>query len=402
MPPTHSAAGQLFDALEVQQPDALLSLIRLFREDPRADKIDLGVGVYRDAAGATPVFEAVKQAEALLLADQPTKAYLGAEGDVGFLERMAPIVFGSETAARDLIAVQTPGGTGALRLAAELIGKGRPGGRIWLGAPTWPNHAPIFQAAGLEVATYRHFDPRAQVLLFDEMIGSFARAQPGDVVLLHACCHNPTGADPSLDQWRALSRLMADRGLVPLVDMAYQGLGEGLEEDAAGLRQVMDAVDTVLVAYSLDKNFGLYRERTGALFARAPGHGEQVRSNILQLARCAWSMPPDHGAAVARIILEDARLEASWRNELEVMRSRLVSVRQAAAAATPALQPLRGQHGMFSLLPLSPDQVEALRREHGVYMASSGRINIAGLTPANIPAFARALQACRQGVSAYP
>ena len=390
-------AGSLFAALRPQAPDALLSLIKLFREDPRPGKIDLGVGVYRDAAGETPVFGAVKAAEAILLADQPTKAYLGPEGDIGFLEQIQPIVFGQGAAAEDLFAVQTPGGTGALRLAAELANAGRPGARIWLGTPTWPNHAAIFAAAGLQITPYRAFDPKTQTLCFDDMMEALLRASPGDIVLLHACCHNPAGADPSPNQWRVLTEVIVERGLIPLIDMAYQGLGEGLEPDAAGLRGVLDAVDNALIAYSCDKNFGLYRERTGALFVRARGREALVRSNILQLARCAWSMPPDHGAAVARAILENSELDRMWRDELEAMRERLIAVRHALARAVPALAPLRGQHGLFALLPLAPAQIEALRRDHAVYMAAPGRINLAGLTDQNIPKFAQALEACWHG-----
>jgi aromatic-amino-acid transaminase len=387
-------AGALFAALRPQAPDALLSLIKLFREDPRPDKIDLGVGVYRDAAGKTPVFKAVKAAEAVLQSGQPTKAYLGPEGDIGFLERIQPVVFGQGAAVENLFAVQTPGGTGALRLAAELANTGRPGARIWLGTPSWPNHDAIFAAAGLQVVPYRAFNPKTQTLCFDDTIEALLRASPGDIVLLHGCCHNPSGADPSTTQWRLLTEVIVERGLVPLIDLAYQGLGEGLEPDAAGLRMVLAAVDNALVAYSCDKNFGLYRERTGALFVRARGHDALIRSNTLQLARCAWSMPPDHGAAVARVILESAALDMMWRDELEAMRQRLMAVRHTLAQAVPALAPLHNQHGLFALLPLAPAQIEALRRDHAVYMAAPGRINLAGLTDKNIPKFAQALEAC--------
>lgn len=386
-------ARSLFAGLKAQAPDPLLSLIALYRNDPRPQKIDLGVGVYRDAAGETPVFGAVKAAEQVLLQTQPTKAYLGPEGDLGFLELMTPVVFGAGRG-EGLIAVQTPGGTGALRLAAELANAGTPGAKIWMGTPSWPIHAPIFRQAGLVVETFRYFDAATQRICFDEMMAALAGVAAGDMVLLHGACHNPTGADLSLAQWQEVAALLATRGAVPLVDLAYQGLGAGLDEDAAGLRLVMDACESVLVAYSCDKNFGLYRERTGALFVRAAGHQELARSNILQLARCAWSMPPDHGAAVARVILEDAGLTAQWRAELDAMRTRLIEVRQALAEADPRLEPLRDQHGLFALLPLSPAQVEAMREQHAVYMAGSGRINIAGLTGATVQPFVQALSAC--------
>lgn len=388
-------ARSLFAGLKAQAPDPLLSLIALYKNDPRPQKLDLGVGVYRDAAGDTPVFGAIKAAEQILLQDQPTKAYLGPEGDFGFLEAITPVVFGP--AAHELFAVQTPGGTGALRLAAELANAGTPGAKIWMGAPSWPIHAPIFRQAGLVVETFRYFDAATQRLCFDEMMAALAKVEAGDLVLLHGACHNPTGADLSLDQWAQVAALMSARGAVPLIDLAYQGLGAGLDEDAAGMRLVMEAADTAIVAYSCDKNFGLYRERTGALFVRARGHHEVVRSNILQLARCAWSMPPDHGAAAVRVILESAELTAQWRAELDAMRMRLNNVRAALAEADPRLEPLRDQHGLFALLPLSPAQVEAMRSDHAVYMAGSGRINIAGLTDQTVQPFVQALSACLQG-----
>ncbi|WP_269713320.1 amino acid aminotransferase [Caulobacter sp. NIBR2454] len=395
----NTGPAALFDRLRPQAPDALLSLISLYRNDPRPQKIDLGVGVYKDEAGVTPVLRAVKAAERVLLETQASKSYLGPEGDMGFVDALKPIVFGGSADGEALFGVQTPGGTGALRLACELINAARPGARIWLGTPSWPNHAPIFAAAGLTTATYPWFDPATQSVRFDEMLAALNKAQAGDIVILHGCCHNPTGADLTLDQWKTVAHVVAARGLLPLIDLAYQGLGEGLEADAAGARLVIDAVDDALVAYSCDKNFGLYRERTGALFAvnRNPDRADLVRSNILALARANWSMPPDHGAAVARIVLENADLNADWRAELEEMRLRIASVRMALADADPRLDGLRRQHGMFSLLPVSPAQVSHLRSAYAVYMAGSGRINLAGLTAATVPVFAQAFAACLEG-----
>jgi aromatic-amino-acid transaminase len=385
---------RLFADLKPQAPDPLLSLIALHRDDPRPTKIDLGVGVYRDEMGATPVFKAVKAAEALLLRDQPTKSYLGPEGDLGFLERIAPIVFGKRADPAELVSLQTPGGTGALRLAADLIAAGQPGSRVWLGTPSWPIHAPIFRQAGLEVTSIPYFDLATQSVRFDGLLSALNAARPGDVVLLHGACHNPTGADLTLEQWEALADLLQRRGAIPLIDLAYQGLGDGLEPDAAGLRLAMDACETVIVAQSCDKNFGLYRERAGALFVRTRRSiRELVRSNLLQLARCTWSMPPDHGAAVVRTILESETLFAQWRSELDDMRRRLNAVRAALADAVPQLEPLRAQRGLFALLPLGRDAIEVLRRDHAVYMAGSGRINVAGLNRASIPDFTRALAA---------
>jgi aromatic-amino-acid transaminase len=372
----------------------LLTLIKLHREDPRARKLDLGVGVYRDAAGATPVLAAVKDAETLLLREQDTKAYLGPEGDVGFLELIASVVFGESAGAADLVSVQTPGGTGALRLAAELVAAANPRARIWMGAPSWPIHAGIFRQARLEVQELPYFDQATQTATFGRFLEGLKAVARGDVTLLHAACHNPTGADLSLAQWALVLDLLQRRGAIPLIDLAYQGLGDGLDEDVAGLRMLAEHCETVLVAQSCDKNFGLYRERTGALFVRVPQRVRAlIRSNLHQLARCAWSMPPDHGAAVVRVILESGDLASQWRAELAQMRDRLRSLRGGLADAAPRLAALRDQRGLFALLPLSGGAVERLRREHGIYMAAAGRINVAGLDAATIPGFAAALDA---------
>ena len=387
----------LFDGLTPQAPDALLALIGMFAADPRDGKIDLGVGVYRDETGATPVFRAVKAAEERLVGAQDSKSYLGPEGDARFTELLKPIIFGAAAASEGLTGVQTPGGTGALRLGAELIAAARPAARIWLGTPTWPNHAPVFSAPGLALATYRYFDQGAQAIRFDEMVEALSGADAGDVVLLHACCHNPTGANLAAEQWAEIAEVVARRGVVPFVDFAYQGLGDGLDEDAAGLRRLLDAAEDVIVAYSCDKNFGLYRDRVGALYVRARGkaRAELVQSNMQALARTSWSMPPDHGAAVVRTILDTPGLAADWRRELTSMRARIAAVRQALADGDEALEPQRRQQGMFSLLPLSPDRVAALRETHGVYMAGSGRVNLAGLTLGTVPKFIEALKSVR-------
>jgi len=386
----------LFGALKPQAPDALLSLIGLYRADARPTKLDLGVGVYRDLDGLTPVFRAVKAAESRLLDEQITKAYLGPEGDLAFLELLKPIIFGSGLA--DTFGVQTPGGTGALRLGAELIAAARPGARMFMGVPTWPNHPQIFDATGLRTVSYPYFDAQTQAVRFDRMIEALQTAQAGDALLLQGCCNNPTGADLSMDQWGAVAELVARRGLTPFVDLAYQGLGLGLEADAAGMRLVLEAAPDALVAYSCDKNFGLYRERVGALFAVSQDAArlQLAASNIKALARANWSMPPDHGAAVVGVILESAELTANWRAELESMRRRIVDVRLALAAAAPVLAPLIQQHGMFAQLPLSPAQVARMRERHAVYMAGSGRINLAGLTPKTVPTFAEAYATCSQ------
>lgn len=386
----------MFQTLQPQPADGLLTLIGLFRDDPRNSKIDLGVGTYRNAAGVTPVMEAVKAAERILLEGQQTKAYLGPEGDQRFVDLLRPIAFGAADARSErLVGVQTPGGGGALRLGGELIIAARPGAKVWLGTPTWPNHRPVLEAAGLTVAEYRYFDPATQSLCFDEMHAALSAADPGDVVLLHGCCHNPTGAELDLAQWDAVAGLLAERGLMPFIDLAYQGLGGGLDIDAYGTRRVLAAVEEALVAYSCDKNFGLYRERTGALFALAADADAAavVYGNMLSLARVNWSMPPDHGAAAVRIVLDSPELSRSWRAELDGMCRRINAVREALAAADHRLSFLSRQRGMFSQLPIPPAAVAALRRDHGIYMAGSGRINLAGLQVADAGLFVDALKA---------
>jgi len=387
----------LFDGLKPQAPDALLALIGLFAADPRADKIDLGVGVYRDESGGTPVFRSVKAAEAKLLQTQASKSYLGPEGDIRFTELLKPIVFGGKIDPKSVVGVQTPGGTGALRLAAELIAAAKPGTKVWIGTPTWPNHPPVFASANLTLQTYRYFDQASQTILFDEMIEALSRAEAGDVALLHGCCHNPTGANLTAAQWDQVAELVAKRGLIPLVDLAYQGLGAGLEQDAAGLRRVLESAGDVIAAFSCDKNFGLYRDRVGALYVRSQqsAQSELVLANMLALARSNWSMPPDHGAAVVRTILDDADLTADWTAELTSMRLRIAEVRQALAAGDSFFAPQEKQQGMFSLLPLNPDQVATLRKEHGIYMAGSGRANLAGLTLKTVPKFIAAVKSVR-------
>ena len=388
------AAASAFSALHAQPADPLLALIGLHRDDPRPDKIDLGVGVYRDDEGYTPVMAAVKAAEAKLQAEQDTKSYLGADGDMGFVSLLAPIVLGDAWSGSPLITgVQTPGGGGALRLGAELLALALPQATVWMGQPTWPNHAPIFTGSGLTVREHAYYDAGSGGIAFAAMMRDLQELARGDILLLHGCCHNPTGTSLSDDQWLAIADLAAQQGAVVFVDLAYQGLGNGLDEDAAGLRRILDRLPDVLVAYSCDKNFGLYRERVGALWVKS-GSMEQtevVRANLLALARVLWSMPPDHGAAVVRLILEDGQLTEMWRRELEIMRGRLRGLRKKLADAHPALAPLGQQDGLFAMLPIDHEAVTRARHDHGVYMASSGRINIAGLTAQSIPQFVRAL-----------
>jgi aromatic-amino-acid transaminase len=384
----------LLARLDLQPADPLLSVIGAYRADPRPGKIDVGVGVFRTEQGLTPVFRAMKAAEQRLLDTQETKAYLGPEGDIAFFEALRPIVFGMGDPGERVFGLQTPGGTGALRLAADLIALAKPGARIFFGAPTWPNHPPILAKAGLEQVAYRDFDPVTQMVTFERTVEALETAQAGDAALFQVCCHNPTGADYTREQWHEIAEILGRRGVLPLLDLAYQGLAEGLEQDVAGVRIVLRHVPEALITYSCDKNFGLYRERTGALFgvAASGADARSAHSNVLSLARAAWSMPPDHGAAAVRIILEDPALAADWRAELVEMHKRIVTMRALLARTDKQFEPLARQHGMFSTLPLSPDQVRRLSEEFGVYMPKSGRINVAGLTRDNVEAFVAAVR----------
>jgi aromatic-amino-acid transaminase len=393
----------VFEALNAQSPDSLLGLIKAFNSDGRAEKIDLGVGVYRDARGVTPVLKAVKEAERLLLETQDSKKYLGPEGDVGFVELLKPYSFGtSDRLAGRIGGLQTPGGTGALRLGAELIRAASANAVVRVGTPTWPNHVPIFTAAGLPIETHRFADLASQAVDFDAVRRGLAQAKAGDVVLLHGCCHNPTGIDFSREQWREIAEILAARKLVPFIDLAYQGLGDGLDEDAFATRLILDRVEEALVAYSCDKNFGLYRDRVGALFvlSRNAGEAETVTGNLAGLARVNWSMPPDHGAAVTRIVLERPELVQLWREELDGMRARINANRAALAAADPALAFIRDQRGLFSNLSMTKPQAQALRSRHAIYCADSGRINLAGMQPSDAGAIVAALKA--EGCLATP
>jgi aromatic-amino-acid transaminase len=389
----------MLDRLSPQAPDALLALIRLHAADPRGDKIDLGVGVYRTEDGATPVFAALKKAEQVLLDTQESKSYLGPEGDMGFVTALMPYIFGAYDPAMGgrVQGMQTPGGTGAVRLALGLAAKAGVK-RVHMGVPSWPNHAQILADLGLELAPFDHANPDGTANL-DAVLGAIKAAGPDEAVLLHACCHNPTGIDYTADQWSAIAQAFAASGTFPIIDSAYQGLGHGMEEDAAGMRAVLAAVPEAFVAHSCDKNFGQYRDRVGAFYvmAKEPGALDTAFSNANALARAAWSMPPDHGGAAVRIVLEDPAMTQEWLAELDTMRARMRQVRDALAAAGRAgridLTPLGTQNGLFSMLPVTKEEVARLREEHGIYMAASGRINIAGLTMANLPRFVAALAA---------
>ncbi len=387
----------MLERLEQQPPDALLALIKLYDADERADKIDLGVGVYRTADGGTPVFACIKAAEQKLVSEQDTKAYLGPEGDMGFVHALMPHIFAGEDPSRGgrIDGMQTPGGTGAVRLAVAMARKAGVS-RILMGTPSWPNHAQILADTGVAMVGFNHASADGGADM-DALREALRAAGPEDAVLLHGCCHNPTGVDYTEAEWDEIAALLAETGVLPIIDLAYQGLGKGMEEDAYGLRKVVASVPEALIAYSCDKNFGLYRDRVGAFYVLSADKEASgvAMSNGYALARANWSMPPDHGASAVRLVLGDAALTAQWTEELDSMRARIGQVRTRLAASSNAggvnLTPLGKQFGMFAILPLSKEQILELRNGHGIYMAGSGRINVAGLTMGNIDKFVGAL-----------
>ncbi|QGZ93847.1 amino acid aminotransferase [Terricaulis silvestris] len=384
----------MIKTLAPKSPDPLLKIIKMFREDTRSDKIDLGVGVYKDARGNTPVMQAVKDAEALLLATQKTKTYVGQQGDVDFLKLVGQLAFGEM--ARDFVSIQAVGGTGALRLGCDLL---RESGakRIVLPQPCWPNHPAIVRAARLKALDAPFFDVAEQRIDMDALMDGITQAERGDAVILQAVCHNPLGADFSADQWLELADALNARGIIPFLDLAYQGFGDGIDEDVAGARAFLERVPEAVIAVSEAKTFGIYRERVGALYVKSAEKARPaVMSNLAAIARANYSMPPDHGASIVREVLGDEALRQSWRDELDAIRGHMKRTRAKLAEARVNSLPMHliaGQKGMFSTLPLSEAQVGRLREEHGIYMTDSARINVAGLREADIPRFVEALKA---------
>jgi len=395
---TDAKTRGLSDLPEVEA-DALLALIALSNADPRPEKIDVGVGVFRDGSGHTPILQVIKKAERRLVETQATKSYLGSAGDKRFVELLRPILLGEHAYDERIAGLQTPGGCGALRLGFELIAAINPQARVFVGTPTWPNHPPIIRSVGLDITEYPYYERGETNVRFDDMLSALSSGEPGDVALLHGCCHNPTGADLSHEQWAKVTRVIVDRGLIPFVDIAYQGFGRGLNEDAHGLRGILSACDEVLVAQSCDKNFSVYRDRVGSLFVKtaSPEGTKRAMAHVHQIAREMWSMPPDHGAAAVHIVLEDEQLRADWHVELDAMRARINAVRQRIAAASPRLAYIGGQFGMFSMLPLSKEQVLRLRENYAIYMADSGRFNVVGMSDDQVDRFVAAVAECLDG-----
>ena len=394
-----NGGAQFFDALGDVQSDSLLALIAMANADPRPDKIDVGVGVYRDGAGNTPILRAVKKAEKLLWESQQTKSYIGGFGDRRYTELLRPIVLGRHATDDRIAGLHTPGGCGALSLGFKLIAAAHPGAKVHVGTPTWPNHVPVIEAAGLAISEYRYYDRLETRIRFDEMMAALNGAPQGDVVLLHGCCHNPTGADLDDGQWREVVEVVSRRGLIPLVDIAYQGLGRGFAEDAAGLHLLLDVCDEVVISQSCDKNFGVYRDRVGSLFLKTGNTAGTKRAmdHVVQIAREMWSMPPDHGAAAVRIVLDTPELRADWDAEVGEMRARINRIRGQIAAADPRLAYIGNQFGMFSMLPVSKDQVVKLREQNAIYMAESGRFNVIGMADSAVDRFIDAVVEAMNG-----
>ncbi len=387
----------MLEVLNPQPQDKILQLIAMYRDDPRDTKIDLGVGVYKDASGLTPVMRAVKAAERQLCDTQTTKSYTGLAGEPAYNAAMVGMILGDGYGDR-AASVATPGGTGAIRQALELIKMAAPGATVWLSNPTWPNHPSIIKYLGMKMAEYRYFDAETRGVDFAGVLEDLGRVAAGDIVLLHGCCHNPTGANFTADQWAQVADVLEARGAVPFIDLAYQGFGDGLEEDAAATRMIAARFPEVLIAASCSKNFGIYRERTGVLIALTdPDRRAVVQGNLAFLNRQNYSFPPDHGARLVTMILEDDALRADWKAELEEVRQSMLTLRQTLAdelrraTNSDRFDFVAHHRGMFSRLGLTEAQVVTLREKHGIYMVGDSRINIAGLNARTVPILAAAI-----------
>jgi aspartate/tyrosine/aromatic aminotransferase len=391
----------LFEPLQPAAADAILGLIGEHKADPRPEKVDLGVGVYRNEGGETPVLKAVKKAEHRLLGTQKSKAYVGTAGDPQFNKLMQQLAFADSVDASRIATIQTPGGSGSLRVAAGLIMQANPDAVLWVSDPTWANHTPLLGGAGLNMKVYPYYDGKSHSIRVDDMLETLRGANSGDLVLLHACCHNPSGLDPNEEQWQAIADVIEERGLVPFIDMAYQGFARGLDEDAYGVRLLASRLPELVLSTSCSKNFGLYRERVGSLsiLARDAETCAVVNSQMNSYVRTLYSMPPDHGGAIVGMILGDDELRAEWVAELDEMRERLSGMGALLHDALKTEAPghdfshLLDSNGMFCFLGVTPEQVERLKKEHGVYMVGSSRINVAGITPSNVEYLASSIAA---------
>ncbi len=385
----------MFEKIEKLPDDPILGLLAAYRNDNNPKKIDLSVGVYKDETGNTPVFDAVKKAEAQKLENENTKTYTGIEGDPVFCEAIQRLVLGDNHKViqdKRSAAVSAPGGSGALRVAGEVINYTKPDACLWVSIPSWPNHTPLLGTAGLTVKDYPYYDGENHVIKTDEMLSQISKLGKDDVLLLHGCCHNPSGADLELDHWKEITQLAQKNGFTPFVDCAYQGLGKGLDEDAEGLRYMASQLPEMVIAYSCSKNFGLYRDRVGStiIITERPAAAEAAQTHMKSVARRLYSVPPAHGAIIVGMVLSDEGLNASWKRELDEMQHRINDLR---ALFTISVQEkvtdhdfsfIKSQYGMFSIMGLSLDQVARLREEFSIYMVNNSRVNIAGISPANI------------------
>jgi aspartate aminotransferase len=392
----------MFDGLKMAPPDAIFGLTEAFKRDPNPAKINLTIGVYRDAEGNTPILNSVKRAEARLIELETSKSYLSINGSPAYARAVQRLVIGPEheiIASQRAATAQTPGGTAALRVAGDLLNRLRPDTRIWVSEPTWANHRDVFSASGLAVGSYPYYDVASNSLAFDSMLAALRELPQGDVVLLHGCCHNPTGADPSPEQWRQIGDVLAERNLLPLVDFAYQGLADGLREDAAGIEELCRPGSELLIATSYSKNFALYNERVGALMVITTSReaAEAAASHAQKCIRANYSNPPAHGAAIVSTVLADPELSAEWESEVAALRQRINGMRQLFVETLTAKGVARDfsfiarQRGMFSYTGLTPDQVRALREKYSIYLLNSSRINVAGLTEANMDTVCEAI-----------
>ena len=392
----------MFNSLQQQPADKILALMQVYKEDPRENKIDLGVGVYKDASGQTPIMQSIKQAEHMLWETQDTKSYVGLTGAPEFSQTMIDLVLGDKFDKNLTASAATPGGTGAVRQAFELGKMANPNLRVFVSDPTWPNHLSILKYLGIPVEPYRYFDAKTRAVDFSSMMTDLENAKEGDLILLHGCCHNPTGANLKAPEWDAVIELLLKSGATPMIDIAYQGFGDGLEEDASGVRKLVNSVPETIIAASCSKNFGIYRERTGLLIVVS--HDKDARdlnqSTLAFLNRQNFSFPPDHGARLVTMVLSDEELKRSWMEELEAVRTSMLSLRTQLATELEKLSGsnrfgfLADHRGMFSRLGASPEQVNELRENHAVYMVGDSRLNIAGLNSKTVPVLAKAIVDC--------
>ena len=392
----------MFNSLQQQPADKILALMQVYKEDPRENKIDLGVGVYKDASGQTPIMQSIKRAEHMLWETQDTKSYVGLTGTPEFSQTMIDLVLGDKFDKNLTASAATPGGTGAVRQAFELGKMANPNLRVFVSDPTWPNHLSILKYLGIPVEPYRYFDAKTRAVDFSSMMTDLENAKKGDLILLHGCCHNPTGANLKAPEWDAIIELLLKSGATPMIDIAYQGFGDGLEEDASGVRKLVNSVPETIIAASCSKNFGIYRERTGLLIVVS--HDKDARdlnqSTLAFLNRQNFSFPPDHGARLVTMVLSDEELKRSWMEELEAVRTSMLSLRTQLATELEKLSGsnrfgfLADHRGMFSRLGASPEQVNELRENHAVYMVGDSRLNIAGLNSKTVPVLAKAIVDC--------